>query len=69
MADATLLWATLSKGRPKFVVDDLPPIEEPQRTAKAVRCTLPALQRLQRYEARAAARRDRAIRELALDEC
>ena len=61
--------ATLSKGRPKFVVDDLPPmpIEEPQRTAKAVRRTLPALLRLQRYEAWAVAKRDYAIREISLN--
>jgi hypothetical protein len=41
------------------------PKEEPQRTAEAVRRALPSLLRLQRYEARAAARRDQAIRELA----
>jgi hypothetical protein len=58
----------LWKNRPKFAVDKLPPMpeEEPQRTAEAVRRALPALLRLQRYEARAAAKRDRAISELAL---
>ena len=42
------------------------PIKAPRRIAEAVRRTLPALLRLQRYEARAVAkRRDHAIRELA----
>jgi hypothetical protein len=65
------LGAKLRKNEPKFAVDDLPemPTEEPQRTAEAVRRALPALLRLQRYEARAAARRDRAVRELALSQC
>jgi hypothetical protein len=55
---------TLWKNRPKFVVDTLPPMpeEEPQRTAEAVRRALPARLKLQRYEARAAAKRDHAIR-------
>jgi hypothetical protein len=59
------------KSRPKFVVDDLPemPEEEPQRTVEAVRRALPALLRLQRYEARAVAKRDHAIREISLREC
>jgi hypothetical protein len=58
---------TLWKNRPKFAVDPLPPMpeEEPQRTVEAVRRALPALLRWQRYEARAAAKRDQAIRELA----
>ncbi len=58
--------ATLWKSRPKFVVDKLPPMpeDEPQRTAEAVRRALPDLMRLHRYERRAAARRDRAIRRL-----
>jgi hypothetical protein len=49
---------------PKFADDDLPdmPTEQPQRTAEAVRRALPALLKLQRYEARAVARRDQAIR-------
>ena len=38
------------------------PTEEPQRTAEAVRRALPALLKLQRYEARAVTRRDQAIR-------
>jgi hypothetical protein len=58
--------ATLWKGRPKFAVDPLPamPSEEPQRTAEAVRRILPDLIKLHRYESRAVARRDRAIREI-----
>jgi hypothetical protein len=61
---------TLWKTRPKFAVDDLPPmpIEEPQRTAEAVRRAPPALLRLQRYEARAVAKRDHAIRQLSSNE-
>jgi len=39
------------------------PVQEPQRTTEAVRRVLPDLLRLYRYESRAAARRDRAIRE------
>lgn len=60
--------ATLWKGRPKFAVDPLPamPLEEPQRTAEAMRRALPDLLKLQRYEARAVTRRDRAIRAIAL---
>jgi hypothetical protein len=54
------------KGRPKFAVDELPemPTEEPQRTAEAVRRVLHELLRLSRYESRAAAHRDRAIRKI-----
>ena len=40
------------------------PTEEPERTAEAVRRTLPELAKLDRYESRAAARRDRAIRRI-----
>ncbi|WP_377827850.1 hypothetical protein ACFKHW_26625 [Bradyrhizobium lupini] len=36
--------------------------DEAERTAEAVRRALPQLARLDRYEARAVARRDRAIR-------
>ena len=60
--------AARRKGRPKMAVGDVSsqPIKAPQRIAEAVRRTLPALLRLQRYEARAVAkRRDHAIRELA----
>jgi hypothetical protein len=59
--------ATLWKGRPKFAVDPLPAMsaQEPQRTAEAVRRALPNLLRLQRYEARAVTRRNRAIRSIA----
>ena len=63
--------AKLWKSRPKFAVDNLPPMptEEPQRTAEAVRRALPALLRLQRYEVRAATRRDQAVRALSLRGC
>jgi hypothetical protein len=56
--------------RPKFAVDRLPamPTEEPARTAEAVRRALPELVRLNRYERRAVARRDRAIRALTQSE-
>ena len=37
--------------------------EEPGRTAEAVRRALPELAKLDRYESRAVARRDRAIRQ------
>ena len=60
---------TPRKGVPKFAVDNLPPMptDEPQRTAEAVRRVLPSLLRLQRYEARAVARRDQAVRAIALE--
>jgi hypothetical protein len=41
------------------------PTEEPERTNEAVRRALPELRQLDRYECRAASRRDRAIRQLA----
>jgi len=44
------------------------PTEEPARTTEAVRRALPELLRLNRYERRAAARRDRAIRTLTQSE-
>ena len=40
------------------------PTQEPERTAEAIRRTLPELRKLDRYESRAIARRDRAIREI-----
>jgi hypothetical protein len=60
--------ATLWKGRPKLAVDPVPalPAQEPARTAEAVRRLLPVLLKLNRYEARAVTRRDRAIRALTL---
>ena len=60
---------TLWKTRPKFATDPLPPMptQEPARTIEAVRRVLPELQRLARYEARAVARRDRAILTLAFE--
>jgi hypothetical protein len=41
------------------------PTQEPERTAEAVRRALPELLKLDRYESRAIARRDRAIREIS----
>ena len=60
------LGVRLGKTQPKCAVDPLPamPTEEPARTTEAVRRALPDLVRLNRYERRAAARRDRAIRAL-----
>jgi len=40
------------------------PLLEPERSAEAVRRSLPELVKLDRYEHRASSRRDRAIREL-----
>jgi len=62
------LGARLRKSEPRFAVDDLPemPTEEPQRTSEGPRRALPFLLRLQRFEARAVAKRDRGIRALAL---
>jgi hypothetical protein len=64
------LGATPGNIRPKCAVDPLPamPTEEPARTTEAVRRVLPHLLRLHRYERRAAARRDRAIRRLMQSE-
>ena len=42
------------------------PSQEPERSAEAVRRVLPELRKLERYEHRAAARRDRAVAALAL---
>ena len=60
----------LGKTQPKCAVDPLPamPTEEPARATEAVRRALPDLLRLNRYERRAAARRDRAIRRLTQSE-
>jgi hypothetical protein len=59
------------RGRPPKIpepVDPLAtmPVEEPERTVEAIRRALPALLKLDRYESRAAARRDRAIRQIVL---
>jgi hypothetical protein len=64
------LGVRLGKTQPKCAVDPLPamPTEEPARTAEAVRRALPELVRLDRYERRAAARRDRAIQALTQSE-
>jgi hypothetical protein len=60
------LGVRLGNIQPKCAVDPLPPLpaEEPARTAEAVRRALPELLRLHRYERRAIARRDRAVRRL-----
>jgi hypothetical protein len=54
----------------RAAINTAPPMPqgEPQRTAEAVRRVLPDLVRLNRYEQRAAARRDRAVRRLAQSE-
>jgi hypothetical protein len=64
------LGARLGKTQPKCAVDRLPvlPTSEPARTAEAAGRVVPELVRLNRYERRAAARRDRAIRRLAQSE-
>jgi len=53
------------RGRPIVPkpIDALPtmPSQEPDRSAEAIRRLLPELRKLERYERRAAARRDRAI--------
>jgi hypothetical protein len=41
------------------------PADEQDHTAEAVRRTLPELMMLERYECRAAARRDRSVRALS----
>jgi hypothetical protein len=57
------------RGRPPAIPELVDPLasmpnQEPERTAEAIRRALPELRRLDRYEARAIARRDRAIREI-----
>jgi hypothetical protein len=67
-----MVWTALSclgvrlANKPNCAVDPLPamPTEEPARTMEAVRRALPDLIRLDRYESRAIARRDRAVRRL-----
>lgn len=57
--------------RPKSASGALASIqaEKPEHIAEAIRRALPELARLARYEIRAAARRDRAIRALIESEC
>jgi hypothetical protein len=60
--------ATLWKGRPKLAIEDplaTMPTQEPERSAEAIRRALPELIKLNRYESRAVARRDRAVRQLS----
>jgi hypothetical protein len=57
----------LKRGDPIFTLSPVPPAPEmpsaePERTAEAVRRALPELLKLDRYERRAAARRDHAVR-------
>jgi len=60
----------IAKGKlpPRMAIDPLPPMpeQEPQRSAEAIRRILPELLRMNRYESRAVARRDRAIRAIVL---
>ena len=58
------------RGRPPAIPEPVDPLatmptQEPGRTAEAVQRPLPELRKLYRYESRAAARRDWAIREIA----
>ena len=59
-------------GKPPYVIPEpidplsTMPAEEPERTAEAVRRTLPDLLKLDRYERRAVTRRDRAIRQIII---
>jgi len=57
------------RGRPPAIPEPVDPLatmptQEPERTAEAVCRALPELLKLDRYESRAVARRDRAIREI-----
>ena len=57
------------RGRPPAIPEPVDPLatmptQEPERTAEAVRRALPELRKLDRYESRAVARRDRAVREI-----
>ena len=57
------------RGRPPKIPEPVDPLatmptQEPGRTAEAIRRALPELLKLDRYESRAAARRDRAICEI-----
>ena len=59
------------RGRPPAIPEPVDPLatmptQEPERTAEAVRRALPELLKLDRYESRAVARRDRAIREITI---
>ena len=47
-----------------FELPDPMPLQEPERSAEAIRRSLPELLKLDRYERRATSRRDRAVREL-----
>ena len=62
------LGITIGKLPPRMAIDPLPPMPEPepQRSAEAIRRILPELLRMNRYESRAVARRDRAVRAIAL---
>ena len=57
------------RGRPPRIPEPVDPVstmpnKEPERTAEAIRRALPELRKLDRYESRAVARRDRAICEI-----
>jgi hypothetical protein len=69
-AELRLFKARLSGAAPQSPVQDLidsaenMPTQEPERTAEAVRRALPELAKLNRYQVRAASRRNRAIKEI-----
>jgi hypothetical protein len=61
-----LLNAALRGGDFEFIdASATMPSQEPERSAEAVRRALPELRKLDRYERRAAAQRDRAVRHLS----
>jgi hypothetical protein len=51
----------LDQGRPTLPEPTAMPSQEPDRSTEAIRRALPELRKLDRYERRAAARRDRAL--------
>ena len=67
--DIRYLKSVLSGRAPPILPEPIDPLatmptQEPERTAEALRKTLPELIKLNRYESRAVSRRDRAIREI-----
>ena len=62
--DAPQVFGSAAQGIRYLKSDPTMPTEEPERTAEAVRRALPELAKLDRYESRAAARRDRTIRQI-----
>jgi len=65
--EAKRFFRTLDRGEPIRPKHEAPamPTTEPERTAEAIRCALPELIQLDRYERRAAGRRARTVRNLS----